>query len=304
MGAALDVVIGLTLVFLLASLICTVVNELIASVIKLRARELRRGLAAILDDTNLREAFMRSRLTGMAGRASSSTGPSYLSSSTFVLALFDALDHKESATAKRTIDDIRGAIDKLPESDIKSTLSELVRDAGDSLDAARAAIASWFDQMMDRLSGVYKRYLQSLSLLVAVLLCVALNIDSLEIGKALWLDEALRQGLVDRAGGLVRDVSNVDELADLVAINRDVRPLPIGWDFSAPAWSGDWYRSFSGWLAKILGIAISALAVSLGAPFWFDLLNRFVRLRGAGKEPAPVRAEPAASGVPAENSGG
>jgi hypothetical protein len=34
------------------------------------------------------------------------------------------------------------------------------------------------------------------------------------------------------------------------------------------------------------------LAVSLGAPFWFDLLNRLVDLRGAGRRPDPT-AEPA-----------
>ena len=35
---------------------------------------------------------------------------------------------------------------------------------------------------------------------------------------------------------------------------------------------------FWGWL-------LTALAISLGAPFWFDLLNRFVALRNAGKKP-------------------
>lgn len=37
---------------------------------------------------------------------------------------------------------------------------------------------------------------------------------------------------------------------------------------------------------KILGIIITTMALSLGAPFWFDLLNKFVNLRAAGKKPA------------------
>ncbi|WP_343693876.1 hypothetical protein [Chitinophaga sp.] len=34
---------------------------------------------------------------------------------------------------------------------------------------------------------------------------------------------------------------------------------------------------------KVLGFLITALAISLGAPFWFDLLNKFVSLRSAVK---------------------
>jgi len=36
---------------------------------------------------------------------------------------------------------------------------------------------------------------------------------------------------------------------------------------------------------KLLGFLITAIAISLGAPFWFELLNKLVQLRGAGKKP-------------------
>lgn len=35
---------------------------------------------------------------------------------------------------------------------------------------------------------------------------------------------------------------------------------------------------------KFLGFLITAFAISMGAPFWFDLLNKLVRLRAAGKK--------------------
>jgi hypothetical protein len=34
-------------------------------------------------------------------------------------------------------------------------------------------------------------------------------------------------------------------------------------------------------LAKVLGLLISILAISLGAPFWFDTLQRVMKLRGS-----------------------
>jgi hypothetical protein len=36
---------------------------------------------------------------------------------------------------------------------------------------------------------------------------------------------------------------------------------------------------------NLIGFLITALAVSLGAPFWFDLLNKLVSIRGAGIKP-------------------
>lgn len=41
-----------------------------------------------------------------------------------------------------------------------------------------------------------------------------------------------------------------------------------------------------GWiLLKLLGFTITALAISLGAPFWFDLLNKVMHIRSSGKVP-------------------
>jgi hypothetical protein len=54
--------------------------------------------------------------------------------------------------------------------------------------------------------------------------------------------------------------------------------LPIGWDKANKPKAS--FGLAAGWLLTIL-------AVSLGAPFWFDTLNRLVRLRGSGVPSAP-----------------
>jgi hypothetical protein len=82
--------------------------------------------------------------------------------------------------------------------------------------------------------------------------------------------------------------------------------LPIGWVSDPPTdvetASGQFNpRRFPGWLPhdaqhwesfrkswwnliqhQFLGWLITAIAVSLGAPFWFDVVNKFVRLRTGG----------------------
>ena len=42
----------------------------------------------------------------------------------------------------------------------------------------------------------------------------------------------------------------------------------------------------AGWLAKCLGILITAIAASQGAPFWFDLLKKIVNVRFSGLNPS------------------
>jgi hypothetical protein len=55
-------------------------------------------------------------------------------------------------------------------------------------------------------------------------------------------------------------------------------PLGLGWgyvDYSRFGWQD--------WLLKAMGWTVTALSITLGAPFWFDLLKRLVNIRGSGK---------------------
>jgi hypothetical protein len=42
---------------------------------------------------------------------------------------------------------------------------------------------------------------------------------------------------------------------------------------------------------KIIGILFTAGAVSMGAPFWFDLMNKVIYLRNTGKRPEEGKKE-------------
>ncbi len=65
------------------------------------------------------------------------------------------------------------------------------------------------------------------------------------------------------------------ELINLVEIvkNRKTLPegIPIGWGDGSVTWKAI-TSHLPGWL-------LTALALSLGAPFWFDLLNKVVNVR-------------------------
>ena len=68
--------------------------------------------------------------------------------------------------------------------------------------------------------------------------------------------------------------------------------IPLGWRFkpepgqSPKDFGRDWRRAPNtglGWLLKIAGILFTGFAVSLGAPFWFDVLNKVMVIRSTVK---------------------
>jgi hypothetical protein len=66
--------------------------------------------------------------------------------------------------------------------------------------------------------------------------------------------------------------------------------LPMGWvraddDREDPR---EVPESVDDWLLKIMGLLIGCLALTAGAPFWFDLLGRLVNMRDTGPKPRPV----------------
>ena len=82
-----------------------------------------------------------------------------------------------------------------------------------------------------------------------------------------------------------------DQVQQIKALN-----IPLGWTLTAND-PRDLPRSANHGAAKVIGILITMLATLLGAPFWFDLLNKIVKLRGSGAPPpasGPARSGSAA----------
>jgi hypothetical protein len=330
----IDIAIGLVLMYLTLSLVCTVINELIATKLELRSGSLAAGLQGLLDDPTVRAAFYNSTLIAGTAKvvgtaqhtiwhaikdqfrpapaaaaapapvtaapaalpAVDAKHPSYVSAETFVLALIGALTPGRQAAGQPapTFADVQAAVEALPPSGLKSALLGSLTMAEHQLAAFRAQVATWFDDSMDRLSGAYKRQLKVISLVIGCAVAVIVNADTFTVSYALWSSSVLREQVVEVAGKVVekglgptpdkptaKDVSNgfkqaTDALSPL---------LPVGWHYGADGKLAGLPDTFWGWFAKFIGWFVTGLALSLGAPFWFDLLSKFVNIRGAGTKP-------------------
>ena len=167
-------------------------------------------------------------------------------------------------------------------------------------------ISLWFDRSMDRSSGVYKRNAKGVAIILGLLIAVVTNTDTLHIINQLAKDSALRAAYSQAASELVSRNPNAiaclqaeqGKAAQSDCLNSGTTTLrntidsitnvPLGW--TATNWREQWQSQPKGaWLGglKVLGgWLISAIAISMGAPFWFNLLNKAVNVRNSGKPPA------------------
>ncbi len=282
----LDIALGLIFVYLLLALICTTASELLAGLLNRRSRNLFIGIRGLLED----EAV---RLKNPQGRSK----PSYIPSRTFALALLDIIG-PANPDKDRNIDDIRAAIKELPDdSDIRRTLFILLDESKSDLGKLQESVEAWFNNAMDRASGWYKRRTQAIVFVIAVVVTSAVNADTIQIAKTLANDAALREALVAQAqefaknppqasqgaGGQSQGASAAGaaqapaEIIKENAVTLQNLGLKLGWQ--------DESQARINWVNKIFGLLLTALAVSMGAPFWFDTLNRIIAVRAAGKPP-------------------
>jgi hypothetical protein len=171
--------------------------------------------------------------------------------------------------------------------ELASVLRVLAEQAAGNVERLRTAVEQWFDAAMDRVSGWYKRWTQLWQLIIGLILAVALNINIVTIGLTLWNDIPLRTAIVAEAEKLAQESESsprLDRTRELLKATR----LPLGWPDGLPFIQRpfDW-KTFDGSL--LAGWLLTAIGASFGAPFWFDLLNRFVKLRSGGPRPDDAR---------------
>ena len=320
----LDVAIGLVLMYLLLSLMCTTIVELMSTMLRWRSKTLKDTIEKIIDNPDLLERFYKHGLiadvkyassggnqktssdaattpSDGSPRASDATEtqpknhPSYIDGHTFAKALI----HVVSKGKSLTITELQGAIEKLPSSRIRDVLLANIEAGSATLTQIYTELGIWFDAAMDRLSGDYKRLAKFWTIVIALLVACIFNADTISVGRSLWMDETLRghmvnaaTQIVDKSGQPDSQCLSTDPGKDLECLlqrfkgdQEKLRPFPIGW--STDRFNELLDRNVAA--MKILGLLLTGLALSLGAPFWFDLLDKFMKIRGTG--PKPERTE-------------
>lgn len=290
-SSVLEVAIGIVFVYLLLAVFCTTANEWVAAVLKSRGVLLQQGIVRLLaPDRSPAEAeqdplvarFYNHPLIKSVMRDNKL--PSYLSGRTFAKTIMDLATPKQPGSI--TFADLETGIkNDLPESSLRTSLLAVLQGTHQTIEDAQRSIEAWYEDHMDRVSGLYKRKTQLWTLILATIITIATNADTLHIASRLWVEPTLRNAMVESA----RSSAANGQAPTASGQSAEKLGLILGWQDA-----GDLKDRWK-WAERIVGWALTILAVSLGTPFWFDILNRFMNLRSSGTPPAKkADLEPAA----------
>lgn len=316
----LEVSIGVVFVFVLISTICSAVREGIEAWLKTRASFLEFGIRQLLNDPRgngiTKQLFDHPLLAGLfAGTYETDKDakprrrllvrdrnlPSYIPARNFALALMDIaargpMDQTslDAGGTALSVANIRANLADIDNPHVQRALLAAVDAAENDLARTQANLEAWYDSAMDRVSGWYKRSTQNILFVISLVVVVSLNVNTITITDYLFRHDTVRSTIV--AG-----VENPAGYEDATKRLDDLH-LPIGWtgDGLEASWGAPRTRSeratlagetvndipWQPWddvIAPLLGWLITAFAATLGAPFWFDLLNKFMVIRSTVK---------------------
>jgi len=273
-STVLEVAIGLIFCFASVALIASSIYEALASWFNLRSKTLLTGLTELLNAKTdsgheLLLTIYNDALAHPTGSGTAQTlkevknKPAYIPSRNFALALIHSIQQVPGQ-----LDNLQENINAVKDEQLRALLQNLYNKASGNFNSFQHELATWFDAGMGRVSGSYKKRSQIWCFVIAFIIAVGFNIDSVHLFKTLWLHPASIAQL---------NLSGANEMLASQAYSQ-LLTLPVGWNCKFELSMLLVPSSIVGWL-------VTASASLFGAPFWFDLLKMLVRLRGTGTKP-------------------
>lgn len=340
---AIDVALGLCFIFLLYSLLASIIQEIFSVWLGLRGHMLMKAIARMLDDDHgfshehngrkwygtlgdristyflvirqnlthyfidsfhqrkfTKEFYMHPTIKYF-GENNWSRNPAYLSASAFSKTLVDILRGKDYDGTQDQMELIKRTLNEDllnfgENSDTRRQLRIFLAESKGDVGRYKSLIEEWYNETMERCTDWFKRQTQFILFLIGLGLAATFNVDALGIIKILANDTKAREQLVSLASAtykeyepMTRNEGNAGtqkpspEVLEKAynevtkSINESSSILGLGWGSSCSL--AAYQPSVA---SMILGWSITAFAISLGAAFWFDLLNKIMMLR-AGK---------------------
>ena len=316
----LNIGIGLIFIYLILSLLASEIQEMTSSVLELRAKNLKEAIKTIISNSRFNHStennltatnstennltatnstennlvvdalYNHSLISALNHNSfikpwkAKSVGPSYIPAEMFASALLEVLGLTESLNEKLNLDKFKKSIEQLGLKDeFKSNLIALASRAEENGTYLRQELEKWFDRSMERASGAYKRDAKVWAIFIGFFIALFANADSLHIVSRLSKEKTINTSLNSYVMEVQKECA--DKPPSCISMTLDDESLtelslPIGWDFSNFYFIDLWHG-----LLKIIGWALTGIAISMGSSFWFDLLNKFINVRYAGRNP-------------------
>jgi len=198
------------------------------------------------------------------------------------------------------------------------------KNSGGSLTLIKKRLEDWYENAMERIIGTYKKKTRYITWVAAVFVTLFANADTVALSKYLKSNPEVTTKLVQAAqqsaqdsvlyktylelaasiekspqsdslkkeiGETIAGLKKTQELNNTLYRSLYMADLPLGWENGIPPYKEEPGKDkkevfYLKWIFfKITGLLITALALTLGAPFWFDTINKLVNIRSSGNKP-------------------
>jgi hypothetical protein len=314
----LNIAVGLILIYSVLSLVASHVQELLATFLNWREKHLRQVITNILgedsSESRLIHNFFKHSLIQSLNHSDTtnktSVAISYIPKDKFANILLEMVKEFEPKSCY-TINELEEIVEKaeLPEG-LKKNLylfakqaKSKAEDANQQLEYLQQEIEKWFDSAMNSASAIYKKKAKIAGIMIALAIALMFNVDTIYIIHCLYQDQTLSSTINPIAEQIVSSHTQefsclqdtINEAAKsncLTAVMDDVNSIffdnffdfPIGWNLSDPFGKQFTPLNLQNVIKVITGWSLTAFAITMGAPFWFDLLRQIINVSKEGKK--------------------
>jgi len=279
----LEVAIGLIVIYYLLGSVVSLITQWINEAFESRGKALQQYLIKIVGEKKVEDlirlpqvqALRPIRYKNFLSVFGSITEPKKLEKIPVAI-LVDAFFDLSGLSRKKEMDLLQLAeiIDKLPDSEGKNAFISWINQGVTNIADLRTRTTAYFTGLMDQAADTFRARARSFVIMLSIGITLLLGTDSIQLAETLWTNVELRTIAAAQADAVVAEGGTNADLSDLLD-DLGQFPFKIGWwqtqEFpkspDVVAWA-----LFIFW--KALGLGITAVAVSQGASFWYDVLKK------------------------------
>jgi hypothetical protein len=302
----LEVVIGLIFVFYVLGSIVSLITQWINEGFQTRGKSLEKHLKKIVGDNHVGDfvklpqiqALRPIRYKRWYSFISSDIEPKMVEKipvATLVDSYFDfvGLTASKEITGER----LKELINAFPDSEGKRAITRWVEQGVTDLEELRKRTTAYFAGLTDQAAATFRSHSRSFVIVLSILLTLFLGTDSIQLAQTLWANAGIRSAVVVQAQMEVQmqaaeGTVSEDRIDDLIQQLIDLDIVKIGWwQTEIPPAGSDvstWARFI---VLKIVGLGLTAMAVSQGSSFWYDLLKKLVSKGGSSSSSSDSEAK-------------
>ncbi len=279
----LEVAVGLIVIYYILGSVVSLVTQWINEFFESRGKALEQYLIKLVGDAKIEDlknlpqmqALRPIRYKNALSVFGSATEPKMIEKVP-VATLVDAFFDLSGLTVKKEMEllELAELVDKLPDSDGKKAFITWINQGVTSIESLRTRTTAYFTGVLEQAAATFRARARSFVIILSIGITILFGTDSIQLARNLWTNAELRAIAAAQANAVVAregasaDLSNlVDELGQY--------SIRIGWwqtqQFPEGNNVGDWALFI---FLKVLGLGITAAAVSQGSSFWYDLLKK------------------------------